>query len=101
MAQKMSATEARAHLGELMRRAAESHEPIIIERGGEPRIVVLSVAEYERLKRAQQQQADWKSLVDQAREQIRAELGDRRLPPPEEILRELQEDRDRKRLTLP
>jgi prevent-host-death family protein len=100
MSQKMSATEARIHFGELMRRAVESHEPIIIERGGEPHIVILSVDEYERLLKAQQPQADWKSLVDQARAQIRTELGDRKLPPPEEILRQLREERDAKLLAL-
>jgi prevent-host-death family protein len=100
MSQKMSATEARVHFGELMRQAVESHEPIIIERGGEPHIVVLSIAEYKRLKRAQQQHADWKSLVDRARKQIRTDLGDRELPPPEEILQQLREERDAKLLAL-
>jgi prevent-host-death family protein len=100
MSQKMSATEARIHFGELMRRAVESHEPIIIERGGKPHIIVLSVHEYERLLKAQQPRTDWKDLVDQAREQIRTELGDRELPPPEDILRQLREDRDVKLLAL-
>ncbi len=46
----MSATEARVHFGELMRRVVEGQEPVIVERGGKPKVVVLSVAEYERLR---------------------------------------------------
>lgn len=38
--------------------------------------------------------------VDQPREQIQSELGDRELPPPEEILLQLREYRDTKFLAL-
>ncbi len=100
MERTVSATEARIHFGELMRQVVQSHEPIIIERSGEPHVVVLSVAEYERLLRAQRQRENWRELVDQAREQIRTELGDRKLPPPEEILRQIREERDAQLLAL-
>jgi prevent-host-death family protein len=40
----VSATEARIHFGELMRRAVEKQVPTIVERGGEPHVVILSVA---------------------------------------------------------
>ena len=58
----VSATEARIHFGELMRRAVENRETIIVERGGQAHVVVMSVDEYERLVRGQQQD-DWRSCL--------------------------------------
>ena len=100
MGRVVSATEARIHFGELMRQVVENQEPIIVERGGKSHVVVLSVDEYERLLRGQQQQEDWRELVVQARAQIRDELGERELPPSEEILRQIREERDAQLLAL-
>ena len=100
MGRVVSATEARIHFGELMRQVVENQEPIIVERGGKSHVVVLSVDEYERLLRGQQQQKDWRELVAQARAQIRDELGERELPPSEEILRQIREERDAQLLAL-
>jgi prevent-host-death family protein len=93
MGRVVSATEARIRFGELMRQAVENHETIIVERGGRSHVVVMSVEEYERLLKGQQQ-SDWKELVHGARAQIQAELGDRTLPQPEEILDQIREGRD-------
>jgi prevent-host-death family protein len=49
MVTRMTATEARVGFGEMMRRAVEQDETIIVERGGRPMVVVLSIEEYERL----------------------------------------------------
>jgi len=95
----VSATEARIRFGELMRRAVESREPIIVERGGKSHVVVLSVDEYERLLRRRQED-DWRELVRQARAQVQADLDGRKLPPPEEILQQLREGRDEQLLAL-
>lgn len=57
MDQVVSATEARIRFGELMQRATETQEPIVVERGGKPYVVVLSVAEYERLLAGQQERS--------------------------------------------
>jgi prevent-host-death family protein len=92
MEQTVSATEARIHFGELMRRVVERGEPVIVERGGKPEVVVVSIAEYERLRA--NKNGDWLQRVDEVREQIRQELGDRTLPPPEDIIREMREERD-------
>ncbi len=89
----VSATEARIRFGEVMRRAVESREPIIVERGGKSHVVVLSVDEYERLLK-NQDQGDWQELVRQARAQIKTDLANRQLPPSEELLRKIREDRD-------
>jgi len=94
MERKMSATEARIHFGELMRDVVERQEPVVVERGGKPHVVVISVDEYERLMATQEDQEDWRELVSQAREQVRADLGDRELAPPEAMVREMREERD-------
>ena len=100
MKRTVSATQARIHFGELMRQVVESQEPIIVERGGKPHVVVLSVDQYEDLLAGQQHQEDWRELVQQAREQIRAELGERQLTPPEEMLRQMREERDAQLLAV-
>ena len=96
----VSATDARIHLGELMRWAVESQQPVIVERGGKPHVVLLAVDEYERLRAGQQEQEDWRSLVRQARQQIETELGGRELTPAEEVLRQVREERDERLLGL-
>ncbi|HEC36458.1 MAG TPA: type II toxin-antitoxin system Phd/YefM family antitoxin [Anaerolineae bacterium] len=99
MGRVVSATEARIRFGELMRQVVENQEHIIVERGGKSHVVVISIDEYERLLRRQQQE-DWKGLVAQARAQIQAELGDRELPPSNEVLRQIREERDAQLLAL-
>ena len=99
MGRVISATEARVRFGEVMRQAVEDHETIIVERGGKSHVVVMSVEEYERLLK-QQQHVDWKELVHGARAQIQAELGDRTLPGPEEILEQVRGARDEQYLDL-
>ncbi len=99
MGRVVSATEARIRFGELMRQAVENHETIIVERGGRSHVVVISVEEYERLLK-RQQQGDWRELVHGARAQIQADLGDRTLPRPEEILDQIREGRDEQLLGM-
>jgi hypothetical protein len=82
-----------------MRQAVENHETIIVERGGRSHVVVISVEEYERLLK-RQQQGDWRELVHGARAQIQADLGDRTLPRPEEILEQIREGRDEQLLGM-
>jgi prevent-host-death family protein len=100
MERRVNATEARIHFGELMRWVVESQEPVVIERQGRPHVVVLSVGTYERLLAGHQEREDWRELVRQAREQIRAELGERPLPPPEEMIQQMREERDARLLAL-
>ena len=91
MARRVSATEARIRFGELMRRAVEDKEAIIVERGGKPYVVLVSVNEYNRLKRGQAD-SGWEELLGEIR-RVRAPLVGRPLPPPEEVIRELREER--------
>lgn len=97
---KISATEARIHFGEVMRRAVVQQEPTIVERGGEPHVVILSVAQYERLKAAQEAHTGWQERVELARRQAAADLGDRSLPAAETIIRQMREARDDELLDL-
>jgi len=91
MARRVSATQARIRFGELMRRAVEDKEAIIVERGGKPYVVLVSVEEYNRLKRGQAA-SGWEELLGEIR-RVRAPLVGRPLPPPEEVIRELREER--------
>ena len=64
---RMSATEARVHFGEVLRRVTEGDEVVIVERGGKPSAAVIPIQEFERLQesygqhiRSQNQAAlDW------------------------------------------
>jgi hypothetical protein len=60
----------------------------------------LSVDKYQQLLAAQEEREDWRELVRQAREQVRADLGERELTPPEDVLREIREERDEQLVAL-
>ena len=42
----------------------------------------------------------WQELVARAREAIKDDLGDRKLPPPAEIIQQMREERDEQLLAL-
>ncbi len=98
MTRVLSATEARIHFGELMRLAAQTHEPVTVERAGKPYVVVLSVEAYRRLQEAQGRR-DWQDVLGRIRD-LRARI---RQPtqPPEEIIRQMREERDARLAGLP
>jgi prevent-host-death family protein len=92
----VSATEARVHFGETLRRVVENHETVLVERAGTPVAAIIPLAEYERLVADRDQRA-WREALAraaQARGRVEAELEGRALPAPEEILRRVREDRD-------
>lgn len=96
MTRVVSATQARIRFGELIRQALETNEPITVERNGQPCVVVLSVEAYHRLKE-KQARPDWQKVLLQIqdfRAQIQARRGGQPLPPPEEIIREMREERN-------
>jgi prevent-host-death family protein len=98
----ISATEARIHFGELLRRVVESREAVIVERDGKPQVAVLPLEEYERLK-ACQPGRDWEQTLRKAldlADRIDARRGGRPLPSPAEVIRETREERD-EQLGLP
>lgn len=95
MGKTMSATEARIHFGELMRHVTEKQEPVIVERAGKPQVVVISVEEYEKLK-AQDAKSGWRETfykITELSQKIKERRGGEPLPPPDEIIRQMREDR--------
>ena len=88
-----TATEAKVHFGELMRRVVERREPVYVERGGRPQVVVLAVADYERLLSCEEG-SGWLARARQARDRIQAELAGQDLPPVEKLVDESREERD-------
>jgi len=94
MDRRVSATAARIRFGELMRDVVEKQEAVVVEQNGEPHVVLISVDEYNRLVTAQRDRLDWRDLVAEAREQVHADLGGREMPPSEEILRQIREERN-------
>lgn len=99
MHRSVTATEARVHFGELLERVARDQDTVIVERGGVPQAVVISIAEYERL-RVRRASADWREKAQVARQMVRSELGDRQMPPPADFIRAMREERD-EQLGLP
>jgi prevent-host-death family protein len=102
MERRISATEARVHFGELMRKVCEEGEAYIVERDGKPQVVVLSAADYERLNGSSEQK-DWRAIlarIARLRGEILAEAGGELTPPPEEMLRQAREERDEQLTSL-
>ncbi|MCP4357061.1 MAG: type II toxin-antitoxin system Phd/YefM family antitoxin [Chloroflexi bacterium] len=90
----VSVTEARIHLGELMRKVVETGQPVVVARAGKPQVVMVSVKKFEQMQEFQETTKDWRALVAQARTQIKNELGGQLLPAPEKIIQQMREKRD-------
>ncbi len=102
MERVINATQARIHFGELMRKVSENREPVVVERDGKPHVVVISVEEYERLKSGVQPD-DWENAlarVVKLATRIETERGGPLLPPPEDVIREMREQRDEQLMGL-
>ncbi len=89
----LNATEARVHFGELLRRVKDHDETVVVERGGVPQAVVLSVRYYERLV-ARRSTDHWRALAGAAHRRVQEELRDGNAPSPEQLLQEGREERD-------
>lgn len=80
---RVSATEARVHFGEIMRRV-EQGETIVVERAGQAKVVLLSLAEYSRLKPGEE-------LTDPLEERLR-KTRDRYLHEARNVHYDVEED---------
>lgn len=100
MSDRISATEARIHFGDLMRRVVEHRRPVVVERDGKPQVVILAVDDYQRLLANQPQPQHWEDLIAQAHEMLLRDTGGRDLPASEEIIRQMREERDAELLGL-
>lgn len=96
MDRTVSLTEARRRLAELIQQVLEG-ELVIIEHAGKPYAVMLSIAEYERLRQAiQPHPVTWRETLDhivQVGAKIKARRGGFPLTAPEEIIRQVREER--------
>lgn len=91
----ISATNARIHFGEIMRRAKNG--PVIVERSGKAEVVVISKKEYDQLMQNAPKE-DWQEKLANFHAKLREELGTRTLPPPEEMIRKGRKERDKELL---
>ena len=100
MEQTVTATEARIHLGELMRQVRDEQQTVIVERNGDPQVVIVSLAAYRRMKAAEAQQLSTRERIERVRAQITADLAGRPLPSFVELLQEMRDERDDHLLNL-
>ena len=89
----ITATEARIHFGELLRRIQEE-ETIIVERSGRPAAVLMSIQAFEELRRRTSSvRADSMHRAMALARRVRERRQGEPLSAPEDILRELREER--------
>jgi prevent-host-death family protein len=100
MERTMSATEARVRFGEMMKRVTEQDETIIVERDGIPRMVVLSLDAYERMKGGTSAWDDWEAQLAEFHTELKARLDDQVLPSSVDIIRAMRAERDEQLLSL-
>ena len=96
MRQVVTATEARIRFGELIRQVVETQKPVVVQRGGKPWVVILSVEEYERLKAARDRES-WRETVKKILEmgtRLKTRRKGKPLTSPEKVIRKLREERD-------
>lgn len=93
MASIVTATEARVHFGEILRRVGEKGETVLVEKGGRLQAVVMGPAEYERLL-ARSRPGAWREKALRARRLVRAEAAVSPVQPAEEMIRTGREERD-------
>ena len=96
MARTVTATQARVGFGGLMQEVVDRDEPVVVERGGQPMVVVLSFQRYQRMAEGRPDN-HWRAVLDRAadlRERIGARAGARPLPRPEDLLLLDREERD-------
>lgn len=92
----MSATEARVHFGEVMREVSERDEIVIVERGGNPMIAIISMEQLDRFRQASadEEGRDWFDRAMRSRERIRRAFGDRPIPDIDQLVDDMREERD-------
>jgi prevent-host-death family protein len=92
--ESVSATEARVHFGELLRRVVTTNQPVVVERSGEPQVVMMAVDEYKRLTGVGGAGAAWEAQVGHVHALIRKDMRGRKMPPAEQLIQEGREERD-------
>lgn len=94
MTKTMSAADVQDHFDDLMRDVSERGETILVERSGEPQVVLLSLDEFKRMGGRTEEPEDWRELLDRTRESIAQSRRGKPLPDPSEIIHQMREERD-------
>ncbi len=96
MHKTISATEARIHFGELMRRVVEQKEAIIVERSGKPQVAIMPIDEFERLRALRGKESREQALqyMETIAEKVRERRKTMAVPEPEDLIRQMREERD-------
>jgi prevent-host-death family protein len=94
MKKRVSATEARAHFGRMMREVAEDGATYIVDHRGKPKVVVVSPEEYEKLQGAKANTIDWLEQLRSTQAAFRPLRESGRMPDIVELIREEREKRD-------
>lgn len=101
MARTISATDARVRFGKLLRDVGEGGETVVVEKSGHAQVVILPLAEYNRLQSLETRDDRWERLLDQAIALVDRDAKGRRLPPADEVIRAMREERHGRALDLP
>ena len=96
MERSISATEARVHFGQWLRQVKDKGVTLIVEKAGRPEAVLLSLHAYQRLCAAGAADAGTDALerARASRERIQARRKGEPLPPPEDVIDRMREERD-------
>jgi prevent-host-death family protein len=81
-----------ARFEEVIREVIEDDRVWIVAKEGQPEVVIMSFDEYDCLRFNDSD--GWGERLSQLHESIRASLGGRQLPPSEDVIREMREERD-------
>lgn len=100
MVKVVSATEARVHFGDVTRRVEEQGEAVIVQRDGREVVAIIPIDAYRQYEEARATRRDWWHELEEIHRLLRAEIGDRPLPPADEVLAQLREERDAELLDL-
>lgn len=87
----VTATEARVHLGDMIRTVTERGEDVVVEKSGRPEIVMISVEDYDEFRRLRPKATtrttgDWGDRFLALRAEILAEMGDKELGDVDELI---------------
>ena len=100
MPAKLTATEARVRFGDLLKRVSEQRETILVERGGQPQVVVLPLDEYQRLLDLDRAQ-DWGELFLDTMARVERDTAGKPPLAADELIHQMREERDAELLDLP
>ena len=99
MPTSLTATEARVRFGDLLKRVTEQRETVIVERSGEPQVVVLPIPEYQRLLQLDRKQ-DWGELFQETMILIELDTIGKPALAADDLIHQMREARDAELLDL-